>query len=52
MARILDFTPMSDYFKLKLDKFVWKTDRNLIKSLLLESEVAIEKINSDIHKCQ
>ena len=52
MTRILAFTPVLDYFKSTLSKVVWNTDRDLIKSLLLESEVAIEKINSDVHKCQ
>ena len=44
MTRILAFTPVSDNFKSTLDKVVWNTDRDLIKSLTLESEVAIENI--------
>ena len=44
MTRILAFTPVSDNFKSTLDKVVWNTDRDLIKSLPLESEVAIENI--------
>ena len=47
MTRILAFTSVSDYFKSTLDKVVWNTERDLTKTLRLESVVAIEKINSD-----
>ena len=51
MSRVVAFTTVSDYFKSTLDKVIWNTDRDLVELLLLESDVAIEKNNTDIQKC-
>ena len=41
------FTPLSEDFKSKWDKVLWNAEINLVKLLLSESDVVIDKINKE-----
>ena len=44
------FTPVSEDFRSTRDKVLWNAERNLVKLLLLESDIVIGKINMDIQQ--
>ena len=44
------FSPISENFKSKWYKVLWNAERDLVKLLLLQSDVVIEKITSKFQK--